>query len=337
MQRIGIIGGGGWGTALAVVGRRAGLDVVLWAREPETVAAINRRHENTGFLPGFKLDPKIRATGELAEACSADLALLAVPAQHLRAVAAAAARVWQPGVAAVLCAKGIEEASGLLLHEVATEVLPGVTVGLLSGPSFAAEVARGLPTAVSFASADPKLRTAVPAALATPEFRIYGTDDLVGTGIGGAVKNVLAIACGIVEGRGLGDNARAALITRGLAEITRLAEAKGGRARTLMGLGGLGDLVLTCTAMQSRNYSLGVELGHGAGLGEVLANRSGVTEGVSSASAVSLLARRLAVELPICSAVDAVLHRGADIDAVIAGLLARPPREEVLAAASQPA
>jgi glycerol-3-phosphate dehydrogenase (NAD(P)+) len=328
MQRIGIMGGGAWGTALAVAARRAGRDAVLWAREPETVDAIHRYRENRVFLPGIQLDPAIGATGELEEAGAADVVLLAVPAQHLRAVAAAAARHWRPGTAAVVCAKGIEAASGLLMHEVAAEVLPAVAIGLLSGPSFAAEVGRGLPTAVSFAAADPGLRTAVPGALATPAFRIYGTGDMVGTAVGGAVKNVLAIACGIVQGRGLGDNARAALITRGLAEITRLAEAKGGRARTLMGLGGLGDLVLTCTAMQSRNYSLGVQLGRGRRLPEILAERSGVTEGVSSAPAVLALARRLAVEMPICSAVDAVLHHGADIDAVIAALLARPLRQE---------
>jgi glycerol-3-phosphate dehydrogenase (NAD(P)+) len=231
-------------------------------------------------------------------------------------------------VPAVVCAKGIEGGTCALLSEVVAEALPAATVAVLSGPSFAAEVARDLPTAVTFACVDAGLRKALPAALGTPRFRIYSTGDVIGAEIGGAVKNVLAIACGIVQGRGLGDNARAALITRGLAEIARLADAKGARAETLMGLCGVGDLVLTCNNMQSRNFSLGVALGEGARLRDVLAGRTSVAEGVFSAAAVSALARRMGVVMPICAAVDAVLNRGADLDATIAGLLSRPFKAE---------
>jgi glycerol-3-phosphate dehydrogenase (NAD(P)+) len=228
----------------------------------------------------------------------------------------------------VICAKGVEETSGALMSEVAAAALPGARLAILSGPTFAGEVARGLPTAVTLASADQELGGALIAALGTRSFRPYLGDDVVGAEIGGAVKNVLAIACGIVAGRRLGDNARAALITRGLAEMVRLARAKGGRAETLMGLSGLGDLTLTCTALQSRNHSLGFALGEGTALDEILGRRRSVAEGVSSAAAVAALASRLGVDMPIVAAVDAILHHGADIDQSIASLLARPFRGE---------
>jgi glycerol-3-phosphate dehydrogenase (NAD(P)+) len=328
MQRIGIVGGGAWGTALAVTARRAGRDVVLWAREAEVVTAVNQRHENPLFLPGIAVDPAIAATGDVAAAASADAVLLVVPAQHLRAVAGAIAPTLRPGAAVVICAKGVEEASGALMSEVAAAALPGARLAILSGPTFAGEVARGLPTAVTLATVDQALGGALIAALGTRSFRPYLSADVVGAEIGGAVKNVLAIACGIVAGRRLGDNARAALITRGLAEMVRLAQAKGGRAETLMGLSGLGDLTLTCTALQSRNHSLGFALGEGTALDEILARRRSVAEGVSSAAAVTALARRLGVDMPIVAAVDAILHHGADIDGSIASLLARPFRGE---------
>ena len=327
MQRFGIIGGGAWGTALAQVLRRAGRDVALWAHETETVAAINRDHVNTPFLPGIALDPAIVATTELA-ALRADVLLLAPPAQHLRAICAALGPTWRSSPI-VICTKGIEEASGALMSEVAGALLPGAAVAVLSGPTFAAEVARGLPTAVTLAAADAGLGQRVIAAMGTREFRPYLSDDVIGAQIGGAVKNVLAIACGIIMGRGLGDNARAALITRGLAEMVRLALAKGGKAETLMGLSGLGDLTLTCSSTQSRNHSLGMALGKGEALAQFLAARRSVAEGVSSAAAAATLAQRLGVEMPIVSAVDAILHRGAKIDAVIEGLLARPFKAEI--------
>jgi glycerol-3-phosphate dehydrogenase (NAD(P)+) len=328
MQRIGIVGGGAWGTALAVTARRAGREIVLWAREAEVVTAINQRHENPLFLPGIAIDPAIVATGDIAAAASADAVLLVVPAQHLRAVAGAIAPTLRPGAAVVICAKGVEEASGALMSEVAAAALPGARLAILSGPTFAGEVARGLPTAVTLATVDQALGGALIAALGTRSFRPYLSAEVVGAEIGGAVKNVLAIACGIVAGRRLGDNARAALITRGLAEMVRLAQAKGGRAETLMGLSGLGDLTLTCTALQSRNHSLGFALGEGAVLDEILGRRRSVAEGVSSAAAVAALARRLGLDMPIVAAVDAILHQGADIDETIASLLARPFRGE---------
>jgi glycerol-3-phosphate dehydrogenase (NAD(P)+) len=328
MQRIGIIGGGAWGTALAVTARRAGREIILWAREAEVVAAINERHENPLFLPGIAVDPAIAATGELAVAAAADAVLLVVPAQHLREIAAALAPSLRPGAAVVICAKGVEAATGALMSEVAAALLPGATLAVLSGPTFAGEVARGLPTAVTLATADPAVGRAIIAALGTRSFRPYLSDDVVGAEIGGAVKNVLAIACGIVAGRRLGDNARAALITRGLAEMVRLARVKGGRAETLMGLSGLGDLTLTCTGVQSRNHSLGFALGEGKSLSEILGPRRSIAEGVSSAAALGALGRRLGVDMPIVAAVDAILHHAADIDETIAGLLARPFRAE---------
>jgi glycerol-3-phosphate dehydrogenase (NAD(P)+) len=329
IDRIGIIGGGAWGTALALTARRAGRAVTLWAREAEVVAAINGQRVNPLFLPDVPLDPAIRATGELADAARAAQALLlVVPAQHLRATATALAPLLAPGVPVVICAKGIEEASGALLSEVAAACLPQAPLAVLSGPTFAAEVARGLPTAITLACADAALGARLIAALGTRSFRPYLAADVVGAEIGGAVKNVLAIACGIVLGRRLGDNARAALVTRGLAEMVRLALAKGGKPETLMGLSGLGDLVLTCGSLQSRNHSLGVALGEGRALADILAQRRSVAEGVTSAAAAAALARRLSVDMPITAAVDAILHRGAAIDQAIERLLARPFRSE---------
>ncbi|MDH3473781.1 MAG: NAD(P)-dependent glycerol-3-phosphate dehydrogenase [Rhodospirillales bacterium] len=328
IDRIGIVGAGAWGTALAQAALRAGREAVLYARSAELAEAINRDHRNQAYLPDIALDPRLRATAEIAEAAAADAVLLVTPAQHLRAVT----RLLSPLLAAetpvVLCSKGIEQKTDALMTEVLAEVLPEQPMAVLSGPTFAAEVARDQPTAVTLAAADPVLGAALVAALGSRRFRPYLSDDPVGAEIGGAVKNVIAIACGIVVGRRLGDNARAALITRGLAEIVRLGVAKGGRAETLMGLSGLGDLTLTCSAMQSRNFSLGVALGEGRALADILGERRSVAEGVTSAAAVSDLAARRGVEMPIVAAVDQVLNHGAEIDATIEGLLARPFKAE---------
>jgi glycerol-3-phosphate dehydrogenase (NAD(P)+) len=328
VQQIGIVGAGAWGTALGQAAVRAGRDVLLWARDPVLVETIEKRHENPLYLPGVALNPDLRATGELAAAAAADAVLLVTPAQHVRATAHALAPHLAAETCVVVCAKGIEQASGALMTEVLAEVLPGQPVAVLSGPTFAAEVARGQPTAVTLAATDAELGAALVAALGSRRFRPYLSNDPVGAEVGGAVKNVIAIACGIVAGRKMGDNTRAALITRGLAEVVRLGLAKGGRAETLMGLSGLGDLTLTCSAMQSRNFSLGAQLGEGRSLAEIMAERRTVAEGVFSAAAVTALAERLQVEMPIAAAADAVLNRGADIGETIEALLARPFRAE---------
>ncbi len=325
MKRIGIIGGGAWGTALALVSSRAGLDVVIQTLEPEVADAVTGIHENSMYLPGVALDAKIKATTDVAEAAAdADALLLAVPAQYVRSVLSQLAKTYKSGVPVVICAKGIEQETSALMSEVAEESLPGASLAVLSGPTFAAEVARDMPSAVTLASGEDGLGRELAEALGTPRFRIYRSDDMIGAQIGGAVKNVLAIGCGIVEGRGLGDNTRAALITRGLAEIVRLGLAKGAKAETLMGLSGIGDLTLTCNARQSRNFSLGVALGKGEVLADILAARTSVTEGVFSAASVTALARNLDVDMPISLAVDGIINHFADIDATMEGLLARP-------------
>lgn len=328
MQRFGIIGGGAWGTALAQVLRRAGRDVVLWAREAETVEAINHDHTNPLFLSGVALDPGIVATTDLATAARADAMLLITPAQHLREIGAKLQTLLAARGPVIICTKGIEEKTGALMSEVVASVLPQAALVVLSGPTFAGEVARGLPTAVTLATLDAELGQRLIAAMGSRAFRPYLSDDVIGAQIGGAVKNVMAIACGIVMGRGMGDNARAALITRGLAEMVRLALAKGGKAETLMGLSGLGDLTLTCSSTQSRNHSLGFALGKGEELVQFLAARRSVAEGVSSAAAAATLARNLMIDMPIVFAIDAILHHGAAIDHVIEELLARPFKSE---------
>ena len=328
MSKIGVIGAGAWGTALAIAAQRAGNEVIIQAHEQEVAEAINDIHENPTFLKNFKLDNKIIATTELSEATNVDVVLLVTPAQFLRPVCEAAADNWPPGVPAIICSKGIEQDSYSLMSEVVGEVLPGKPIAILSGPAFAVEVASNLPTAVTLASEDETLAKVLMETLNARFFRIYRSRDVIGTQIGGAVKNVLAIACGIVEGRKLGNNAKSALITRGLAEITRLGIAKGAQAETFYGLSGLGDLTLTCNAMQSRNFSLGVALGQGEKLQDVINERISIAEGVYTASTMISLARQLNVDLPICSAVDGVLNHSNDIDASINTLLLRPLKLE---------
>lgn len=324
ISHIGIVGGGAWGTALATAVRRAGRSVILWAREAEVVEAINARHENPAFLPGVALDPAIRATGELAEAARTDAVLLVAPAQHSRTVCRALADDLAPRTPLIVCAKGIENGSAALMSEIVAETCPAASIAVLSGPTFAADVACDLPTALTLAAADMALAERLASAIVSTNFRPYLSDDPTGAQIGGAVKNVIAIASGIVAGRGYGDNAGAALITRGLAEMARLGLALGARRETLMGLSGLGDLVLTCSHVQSRNFSLGLALGGGQALADYLAGRMSVAEGVASAAAISALAARHGVEMPIVAGVDVVLNHAADIDLTVAGLLARP-------------
>jgi len=328
LTRAGVIGGGAWGTALAQVCARAGLDTVLWAREPEVVQGVQARRENALFLPGVTLDPAVRATGDLADLAGADLVLAVAPAQHLRATLAAFAPHVRPGLPVLLCSKGVEQGSLKLMTEVLAETVPQAQPAVLSGPSFAGEVARGLPTAVTLACAEAGCAQDLAAMIATPSFRPYFSTDMIGAEAGGAVKNVLAIACGVVEGRGLGRSAHAALITRGFAELTRLAVALGGQAETVAGLCGLGDLVLTCSSPQSRNMSVGLALGAGQTVEQAMAGKLSVAEGVASAPAVRQLARKLGVDTPICEAVAAILAGEAAVDDAIRGLLSRPLREE---------
>lgn len=327
-ETIGIMGAGAWGTALAVAAGRAGRRALLWARRGEAAGEIARDGANRRYLPGIRLDPVPEPTVEVERLGGCEAVLLAVPAQHLRAAAAKLRPHLRSGVPVVVCAKGVEIGSGALMSEIVSAELPSAPLAVLSGPTFAAEVARGLPTAVTIACRDRTLGEALATALGSRSFRPYWSDDVVGTEIGGAVKNVLAIACGIVAGRALGDNARAALITRGLAEIGRLGAALGARRETLMGLSGLGDLTLTCTSLQSRNTSLGAALGEGRTLAEVLAGRHTVAEGVTTARAVTALAARLGVDMPICAAVEAILDHGADIDETVTALMSRPFRPE---------
>jgi glycerol-3-phosphate dehydrogenase (NAD(P)+) len=325
---VGVIGAGAWGTALAQTCVRAGLGVRLWAREPEVAEAVNAQHRNPLFLPDIELDPAIVATTDLAGMAGADILLAVVPAQHLRSTLANLSPHLRHGQPVVLCAKGVEQGSLKLMSQVLDEAAPQACPVVLSGPSFAGEVARGLPTAVTLACPNEDLGQALAETLATPTFRPYWSSDIVGAEAGGAVKNVLAIACGIVEGRGLGRSAHAAIITRGFAELTRLAVALGGEAATVAGLCGLGDLVLTCSSPQSRNMSVGLALGRGVSLAEALAGKLSVAEGVASAPAVRALAEKLDVETPICEATAAVLAGEIDLDTAIGGLLARPLRSE---------
>jgi glycerol-3-phosphate dehydrogenase (NAD(P)+) len=326
-MKLGVVGGGAWGTALAQVASAGDRETLLWALEPEVVEAVNASHENPVYLAGVPLNTAIRATSDLGELDDCDAWLIVTPAQHMRAVLERAADCEKP---LVLCSKGIEEKSGMLLHWVARASCPRAGVAVLSGPTFAHEVAAGLPTAVTLATDDDALANQLRDRIAQPAFRIYLSDDVAGAEIGGAVKNVLAIACGVVEGRGLGQNARAALIGRGFAEMTRFGLAFGARRETLAGLSGLGDLVLTCSSTSSRNYSLGVGIGEGRSAAELLADRKTVAEGAFTAPVLARLAREKGIDMPIVDAVDALVAGRADVGEVLEALLSRPPRSEAL-------
>jgi glycerol-3-phosphate dehydrogenase (NAD(P)+) len=323
-----VVGAGAWGTALTQLCARAGLGVTLWTREPALAATIAATGRNDLYLPGVDLAPAIRATANIAHLSSADLILATTPAQYMRDVLTALAAHLRQGAPVILCAKGVEQGSLKLMTQVLAETLPEARPAVLSGPSFAAEVARGLPTAVTLACPDPALGEALAQVLATPIFRPYLSDDLIGAEAGGAVKNVLAIACGVVEGRGLGRSAHAALITRGFAEMTRFGVALGGRADTLAGLCGLGDLVLTCSSPQSRNMSVGLALGRGETLAAALAGKRSVAEGVASAPAVRALGQRLGVEMPISEAVAKIVAGEIGVEQAIEDLLSRPLKFE---------
>jgi glycerol-3-phosphate dehydrogenase (NAD(P)+) len=325
-MKIGVIGGGAWGTALAQVAA-AGGEVLLWAFEPDVVDAINGAHINPVFLPGVPLSPVIRATNDLHDLDSCDALLVVTPAQHMRRILAAAPVEQRP---LILCSKGIEADTMALMSEAATETCPDAPIAVLSGPTFASEVAKGLPTAVTLACVQDTVAARLAQRIARPGFRPYRSTDVIGAEIGGAVKNVLAIACGVVEGAGLGKNARAALIARGFAEMTRFGLARGARQDTLAGMSGLGDLVLTCSSEQSRNFSLGLGLGQGKSAASLMADRRTVAEGAFTAPVLVQAARAAGVEMPISEAVASLLEGKASVQTAIESLLARPLKEEVI-------
>jgi len=325
---IAVVGAGAWGTALAIVAAGNASKVLLWARESEIAASVAASRENAMFLPGVPLPANIEATTDIARSREAEAVLLVAPAQHLRAVLGALRPVLKAKIPVVLCAKGIETGSGLMLSEVLADVLPDAEPAILSGPSFARDVARKLPTAVTIAARE-SIAVRLQASLSQNWFRPYVSEDVVGVALGGAAKNVYAIACGMVEGAGLGESARAATISRGFAELLRLGAALGARAETLMGLSGFGDLVLTATSLSSRNFSAGVALGKGARLADISGAGHPLAEGAATAPALVARARRHGVELPIAEGVAAVLAGRLGVAEAAELLLSRPLKPEV--------
>ena len=327
MKKICVIGAGAWGTALAQNLANAGHDVLIWAREKEVVDSINTHHENTLFLKNIRLNEMIKATHNMDEVKKCDLFFIMTPAQHIRKTITEFKDILS-AKPFIIGAKGIELETGNLLSDVIKEILPNAIYGFISGPTFAAEVARGLPCAVTLGMNNKEVGKDIVQFIGSRTLRTYLTDDIIGVQLGGAVKNVLAIACGVVEGRKMGESARCALITRGLAEMGRLAKAMGARKETLMGMCGVGDMILTCSSMQSRNFSLGYALGEGQSIEEILGERISVTEGVHTAKALRTMARNNAVDMPISRAVNDFLSEGAKIDEIFEKLLDRPLRSE---------
>ncbi len=326
-DHVAVIGAGAWGTALALTAARSGRRVILWSREPEVAESIRNRGENASFLPGAALPSAIAATCDLDEAARADAVLLAAPAQHIRAVAGDVARLLAPGTPLVLCAKGIERGSGKLLTEVLAEAAPQAEPAILSGPSFARDVAQDLPTALTIA-ARREIAFRLVVTLGHAGFRPYASEDIAGVALGGAAKNVYAIGCGIVAGMGLGENARAALLTRSFAELCRLGLATGAKSETLMGLSGLGDLVLTATSLSSRNYSFGFRLGEGRERTALLAPGHPLAEGVETAAALVARAAIHAIELPVAEAISDILSGTLGLAEAMPRLMGRPLKVE---------
>jgi glycerol-3-phosphate dehydrogenase (NAD(P)+) len=328
LEHVAVAGAGAFGTALALVALRAGRQVTLWARDRQQAARIASTRENGVYLPGVTIPGEIGVTADAAAFRAADFVLLAAPAQAARVACATLTGKIRPGIPVISCAKGIEQGSGLLQSEIIAAALPDAVPAALSGPGFAEEIAAGLPTAVTIAAADVGLAHALCAALSSDSFRPYASGDLVGVEFAGAAKNVLAIACGIVAGRALGESARAALIARGLAEMTRLGTALGARPETFVGLSGLGDLVLTATSEKSRNTTFGMALGRGRSAAELLDDRAPLVEGAYTAGVAAELAKKLRVDAPITAAVAAVIKGDVAVDDAIGGLISRPLKEE---------
>ncbi len=329
-QNFGVIGAGAWGTALTQTLAIAGRDVKIWAFEKEVVDAINSKHENTLYLPGAALNPAIKATDDITELAKCDAVLVVTPAQHMRASLKDFIPQARSGMPMVLCSKGIEISSQKFMSEVLEEIMPDAIPAVLSGPSFAVDVAKGLPTAVTLACKDWDVGGALVSAIAAPTFRPYYANDVLGAEIGGAVKNVLAIVCGLVLGKGLGRSAHAAIIARGFAEMTRLGTALGCKPETLTGLCGLGDLVLTCSSEQSRNMSFGMALGQGQSYEDYIKDKNVVVEGAATAPALKALSQASGVEMPICNALANILDGSEQVDDVIMRLLSREHKSENL-------
>ncbi len=324
---VAVIGAGAWGTALANAAARAGASVTLWARDPDHVADMAMTRENRSRLPGVRLSDGVRPEASMVEAVrDARAVLLAVPAQTLRSVTQALSLVLKQGLPVIVCAKGIDRVTGEFMSEIVADALPGTMPAVLSGPSFADDVARGLPTAVVLAAPDETVARALARGLSSGSFRVYHSSDVRGVEIGGAAKNVLAVAAGVVAGRGLGESARAALTARGFAELSRFARAYGGKPETLMGLSGLGDLVLTCGSEKSRNFAFGLDLGRGVALQE--AGGGKLAEGVHTARILVEMAKARGVEMPIAEAVDAVLSSALSIGEAVEMLMNRPIKTE---------
>ena len=328
MTSVSVIGAGAFGTALAQLYTQAGHHTVLWAREAELAASLSATRENKKYLPGHKLDERLHITNDLARAMQADIILCVIPAQYVRGILKQIAPHAQAGQSLVLCAKGIEIATGGMLSEIVREECPQVECALLTGPNFAHELMSGKPSAATLACANPVHGDRLAEILSNTSLRLYTTTDMIGAQTGGAVKNVIAIACGMIEGLGLGESARAALVTRGLAEIARLTVALGGKRETLMGQCGVGDLMLTCASAQSRNFSLGLQLGQGKKLEDILASRTSVTEGVATAKATAELSRRVGIDMPIVKTVCACLYDNLDPRQAFNALMGRPVRAE---------
>ena len=325
---VAVLGAGAFGTALAIVAQKAGRTVTLWGRDAAAIEVIRADGENARHLPGADIPPEIDLTGDLAACANAGIVLLAVPAQATHAMATRFAEHARDDAAIVACAKGVEKETGRRQSEIIAEAIPHARPAALSGPGFAEEIARSQPTAVTIAAGDPALAHDLSAALATESFRPYASDDLIGVELGGAVKNVLAIAAGIVAGRALGESARAALIARGLAEMTRLGVAAGARAETFMGLSGLGDLVLTATGRRSRNLAFGMALGEGRPAASLLGPGMPLVEGAHTAQIAAELAARLGVDAPLTNAVAAIIDGTLSVDKAIEGLVSRPLKAE---------
>lgn len=324
MNRVSIIGAGAWGTALGLAAFRAGLAVNIWSISLEEVEIINQHHENVYRLPGIVLDPLIQATTEPLDTAQTDVVILAPPAQFMRSVCEAFQSVWPASTPLVIASKGIENESSLLMSEVVGEYFPHNPILALSGPSFATDVAKNLPTALTLASEQLELSKQLQNLLSSPHFRLYASNDVIGTQIGGACKNIIAIAGGIAEGLELGDNTKAALVTRGLAEVSRLGCAMGAKLETFLGLSGMGDMILTSLSPQSRNYSFGLALGRGTPLTELLSSKKTLVEGVHTVSGAVLLAQKHQIDMPITFAVNALLNGEKSLETLITQLLSRP-------------